>query len=270
MNNLLVEININAIGAVVTIVAIIAVLFAALIVLVSKLTAIKTDEREEKIKDLLSGANCGGCGFAGCADFAKAVLEGRADISSCGPTSKENKAAISKILGVEFSGETLCAFVHCNGGNAAADKFDYIGNNGCTYKATFAGGNKACAFGCLGDGTCAISCDYGAITVENGVAKIDKKKCVACGKCVKACPKKLIELLPEKIKVVVACSSLCKGKDVMTACKNGCIGCGLCEKACPEGAITMQDNLPKIDYAKCTGCLTCVAKCPRKCIHEVK
>ena len=234
MNNLLAEININAIGAVVTIVAIIAVLFAALIVLVSKLTAVKTNEKEEKIKDLLSGANCGGCGYAGCADFAKAVAEGRADISSCGPTSKENKAEISAILGIEFSGETLCAFVHCNGGNAAADKFDYVGNNGCTYKATFAGGNKVCAFGCLGDGTCAIACDYGAIKVENGVAKIDKEKCVACGKCVKACPKKLIELLPEKIKVVVACSALCKGKDVITACKNGCIGCGLCEKACPD------------------------------------
>ena len=123
MNNILAEINFGSIGTVIAIVAVIAVLFAALIVLVSKLTAIKTDEREEKIKDLLSGANCGGCGFAGCADFAKAVLEGRADISSCGPTSKENKAAISKILGVEFSGETLCAFVHCNGGKAAAAAF---------------------------------------------------------------------------------------------------------------------------------------------------
>ena len=121
MNNLLAEINIGSLFTVVGIVAAIAVLFAALIVLVSRLTEIKTDEKEEKIKDLLSGANCGGCGYAGCADFAKALAEGRADISSCGPTSKDNKAAISALLGVEFSGETLCSFVHCNGGNAATE-----------------------------------------------------------------------------------------------------------------------------------------------------
>lgn len=270
MNNLLAEINIGSLLTVVGIVAIIAVLFAALIVLVSRLTAIKTDEKTEKIQDLLSNANCGGCGYAGCAEFAKALAEGKAEISACGPTSNENKAEISALLGKPFTGETLCATVHCNGGNDCKDKFLYVGNSGCYQKATFAGGNKSCPFGCLGDGTCKIACDYGAITVTNGVAKIHRDKCVACGKCVKACPKNLIELLPESIKVYVACSSLCKGKDVVSACKNGCIGCGICAKFCPENAIEMIDDLPRIDYKKCTGCLTCVTKCPRKCIHEIK
>lgn len=271
MYNLLAQINLNTLFTVVGIVAAIAIIFAALIAVVSHFTAVKTDEKVEKIQDLLSNANCGGCGYAGCADFAKAVAEGKADISSCGPTSPENKAKIAAILGKPFaSGGELCAFVHCNGGNLCEDKFFYVGNSGCTAKCSFAGGNKACAFGCLGDGTCASVCDFGAITVNGGVAKVNPEKCVACGKCVKACPKHIIELLPKSIKVLVACSSLNKGKDVLAACKNGCIGCGLCAKNCPAGAIEMVDNLPKIDYSKCTGCLTCVNKCPRKCIHEVK
>lgn len=270
LSNLLAEINFSALGAAVTIMAIIAVLFAVLIVIVSHFTAVKTDEKAEQIKDLLSNANCGGCGYAGCADFAKALAEGKADISACGPTSKENKKKIAELLGATVSGEDLAAFVHCNGGAAAADKFVYVGNKGCGAINAVGGGNKACAFGCLGDGTCAAACDFDAVKITDGVAAVDKEKCVACGKCVKACPKHIIELLPKTVKVIVACSSLCKGKDVISACKNGCIGCGICAKFCPENAIEMKDNLPKIDYKKCSGCLTCVEKCPRKCIHEIK
>lgn len=270
MYNLLAQINLNTLFTVVGIVAAIAILFAVLIMLVSRFTAVKTDEKVEQIKDLLSGANCGGCGFAGCADFAKALAEGKADISACGPTATDNKAKIATILGKSFSGGETCAFVHCFGGNACENKFHYVGNKGCDAKCAFAGGNKACAFGCLGDGTCAAVCDYDAIKVVDGVAKVNPDKCVACGKCVRACPKRIIELLPKNIKVLVVCSSLLKGKDVMSACKNGCIGCGICAKSCPENAIEMIDNLPKIDYSKCTGCLTCVNKCPRKCIHEIK
>lgn len=271
MNNFLASINFNALLAVIGIVASIAILFAALIVIVSHFTAVKTDEKTEKIKDLLSNANCGGCGYAGCADFAKALAEGKADISSCGPTSKDNKIKIAETLGktVDTSVQKA-AIAHCNGGADCADKFGYVGNIGCTAKIAVGGGNKACAFGCLGDGTCVAACDYDAISIINGVAKINRDECVACGKCVTACPKRLIELLPVDIKVYVACSSLCKGKDVISACKNGCIGCGICAKFCPENAIVMTDNLPKIDYNKCTGCLTCVTKCPRKCIHEIK
>ena len=271
MYNLLAQINLNTLFTVIGIVAAIAIIFAALIVTVSRFTAVKTDEKTEAIKDLLSNANCGGCGYAGCADFAKAVAEGKADISACGPTSAENKAKIAAILGKTFAtGGELCAFVHCSGGDACADNFLYVGNGGCVAKCAFAGGNKACSFGCLGDGTCASVCDYDAIKIADGVAKVNPEKCVACGKCVKACPKHIIELLPKDIKVLVACSSQNKGKDVMSACKNGCIGCGLCAKFCPESAIEMNDNLPKIDYSKCSGCLTCVTKCPRKCIHEIK
>ena len=269
MNNLL-AVNLTTVLTVVGIVAAIAIIFAALIVLVSRLTAVKTDEKTEKTKELLANANCGGCGYAGCADFAKALAEGKADISDCGPTSKENKAKIAEILGLPYAAaEEKFAVVHCAGGAACADKFIYVGNEGCGALNALSGGNKACAYGCLGDGTCKATCDYGAITVKDGIAVTDKEKCVACGKCVKACPKKIIDLLPKSTVYYVACSSLCKGKEVMNACKNGCIGCGICAKFCPEGAIEMVDNLPKIDYVKCVSCGACAEKCPRKIIRKL-
>ena len=205
MNNLLAEINLTTLFTVVGIVAAIAIIFAVLIVLVSRLTAIETDEKTEKVKDLLAGANCGGCGYAGCADFAKALAEGKAELSACGPTAKDNKAKIAEVLGKNFAaGEGTFAVVKCAGGFDCADKFIYVGNAGCTAKISFGGGNKACAYGCLGDGTCAKACDYGAVTVINGVAKVDKDKCVSCGKCVKACPKNIVALIPKSAVYYVA------------------------------------------------------------------
>ncbi|MBQ9485842.1 MAG: RnfABCDGE type electron transport complex subunit B [Clostridia bacterium] len=267
---LLAPINVSKLFIVVGIVAAIAVIFAVLIVLVSRLTAVKSDRKTEEIQDLLAGANCGGCGYAGCSDFAKALTEGKADVSACGPTAKENKAEIAAKLSVPFSAtEDLFAIVHCAGGINCNDKFDYVGNQGCIAKSSFAGGNKECPFGCLGDGSCVKACDFDAITVKDGVAATDKEKCAACGKCVKTCPKRLIGFIPKKAKVYIACSSLCRGKDVINACKKGCIGCGICAKACPALAITITDNLPVIDYTKCTGCTACAEKCPRKCIVKI-
>lgn len=251
------------------IVAILAVLFAALIVLVSKLCAVEKNETAEKIQELLAGANCGGCGYAGCADFAKALAEGRAEVKSCGPTPNENKATIAEILGQPFAAEEKkVAAVHCAGGAISLDKYKYVGNEGCVIQSTFMGGKKVCPQGCLGGGTCESKCPYHAIAVKNGVAVVDNSLCEACGLCVNSCPKHIIDYVPVSAKVYVACSTTCRGKEVMTTCKSGCIGCGLCAKNCPEHAITMVDNLPVIDYSKCSGCKTCVLKCPRKCIKE--
>ena len=268
--NLLKNVNWGTVGIVLIITAVLAIVFALLIVTVSKLCAVKEDEKAKAISEKLAGANCGGCGFAGCADFAKALSEGKADITGCGPTSKENKAEIANILGVPFSDSgDVFAVVHCGGGENAKDKFGYVGAEGCVAQSKFMGGKKVCSFGCLGEGTCKSQCPYNAILIEKGVAKVDKALCEACGLCVKGCPKNIIELIPKSSKVYIACSSKCRGKDVMDACSFGCIGCGLCAKNCPENAITMVDNLPVIDYLKCTGCLTCVTKCPRKCIKEL-
>lgn len=267
---LLKDIDVNVLLTVLAIVAVLAVVFAALIVATSKVCAVQTDEKVEKIKEQLSGANCGGCGFAGCADFAKALAEGKAEISGCGPTSSENKKKIAEILGVPFSlEEEKIAVVHCMGGDNAKEKFKYIGNEGCSEEIDFMGGKKLCPHGCIGSGSCEKGCLYNAVTVTHGVAKVDAAKCTACGVCTSVCPKKIIEMIPKSAKVYIACSTTCRGKDVMNACSAGCIGCGLCVKNCPTLAITMENNLPKIDYSKCIGCHNCVLKCPRKCIKEL-
>lgn len=269
-NLILASINWGKVGIVIGIVALLAVVFAVLILVVSKFCSVKEDETVSKIAENLAGANCGGCGYAGCDGFAKALAEGKAEIKDCGATSNENKAKIAEILGVPFAAsEPVYAVVKCAGGGDAKDKYEYVGNNGCTAEVAYLGGKKACPSGCMGAGTCEKECPYGAIKVKEGVSLVDKALCEACGACVKKCPKHIIELIPKKAKVYVACSTKCRGKDVMNVCKVGCIGCGLCAKNCPEGAITMVDNLPVIDYSKCTGCKTCVLKCPRKTIKEI-
>ena len=267
---LLASINITSVLIVVGIVALLAIIFALLISLVSKLCFVKEDERISAVAEHVAGANCGGCGYAGCADYAKALVEGKATLKDCGATSNEEKEEIAKILNLPFSAtvETF-AIVKCAGGNNCKDRFDYVGNKGCDNQNAILGGRKVCIEGCLGDGSCAEVCIGNGITVENGVAVVDKALCASCGACVKKCPKNLIELIPKTAKVYVACSTKCRGKDVMGACSVGCIGCGLCAKNCPDGAITMVNNLPVIDYEKCSGCLTCVSKCPRKSIREI-
>ena len=270
MQNLLLRpVNVNGLLIVIAIVAVLAIAFALLIVLVSKLCAVEVDEKAEAIAEHLSGANCGGCGFAGCADFAKALSEGRAQISACGPTSSESKAKIAQILGQEVKEEEpVIAVVHCAGGINAIDKYIYVGNEGCKTQNALQGGKKACSFGCIGEGSCAAKCPYHAIHIVDGYAKVSSELCFSCGVCIKECPKKIISMVPKKANVYVACSSNCKGKDVMSVCKVGCIGCGLCAKNCPHDAISIVDNLAVIDYTKCTGCKTCVAKCPKKIIRE--
>lgn len=263
-------ISTNTLLIVLGIVAVLAVAFAVFIMLVSKLCAVPVDEKTDKIKEQLAGANCGGCGFAGCADFAKALAEGRTEMSNCSATSAESKKIISEILGIPYDAEEqVIAVVHCSGGDNCKDKFEYVGNGGCAMQSSFMGGKKACSYGCLGGGTCSSVCQHNAVTLENGVAVTNKNLCESCGLCKKNCPKHLIGFIPKSAVVYVACSSLCKGKDVMNACSVGCIGCGLCAKSCPQKAIEMVNNYPVIDYKKCTGCKSCIGKCPRKSIKEV-
>ncbi len=267
---LLKPIDFNKILLIIGIIAILSIILALLIVLISKLCFVQEDEKAKAISSHLGGANCGGCGYAGCADFAKALSNGEAQVNACGSISDEDKKAICDIMGVPFvSAPKTFAVVKCAGGINAKDKFDYVGTPSCLVENLSLGGRKICLDGCLGHGTCASVCSENGIKVKNGVAVIDSKSCLSCGACVIKCPKNLIELIPRTAKVYIACSSKCRGKEVMNACSVGCIGCGLCAKNCPNGAITMENNLPVIDYKKCTGCLVCVQKCPRKIIKEI-
>ncbi|MGN1373110.1 MAG: RnfABCDGE type electron transport complex subunit B [Candidatus Coproplasma sp.] len=246
-----------------------ALLIGALILIVGKVFKVDVDEKVTKIMENLAGANCGGCGCSGCAGFADKLAKGEGDLSACHVTSPEKKAEIAKLLGIELSEEErTVAVVKCNGGSNSVDAFVYSGNPTCAGCASLLGGNKVCKTACLGCGDCAGVCPEGAIKITDRLSSVDPDACVSCGACIEACPKKIIERIPASAPVYVACSSKCKGKDVMNSCKVGCIGCTMCAKKCPHGAIKMVDNLPVFDYTKCTGCKTCVAACPRHIIID--
>jgi len=246
-----------------------AILIGVLILVVGKVFKVDTDEKVTKILENLAGANCGGCGCSGCAGFANKLASGEGDLSCCHVTSPEKKAEIAKLLGIELKDEEpTVAVVKCAGGEAAENAFAYFGAPTCSAANTLLAGFKVCKYGCLGCGDCADVCPEKAIFISGGRAHVNPDACVSCGACMAKCPKKIIERIPKIAPVYVACSSACKGKEVMNACKVGCIGCGMCARKCPNGAITMVNNLPVFDYKKCTGCKTCVAACPRHIIVD--
>ena len=258
------------VGISVAIAAGIALVLAVLIVVLSKVCKVEEDARIGQVNELLAGANCGGCGYPGCSGFAKALVEGNAELSACGQTSCENVKKIADILGVDAgSGVETVVVVGCIGGDQCNNDYQYVGEKDCLSQNILMGGCKSCKEGCLGDGTCAKACPYGAIKVENGVAHVDVELCRSCGVCINTCPKSLMKRVPKNAKVYIACSSHCRGKEVMGQCKVGCIASGICAKNCPSGAITMVNNLPVIDYTKCTNCGLCLEKCPRKCIKYI-
>ena len=211
---------------------VLGILSAVILYVVAQKFRVEEDPRIDEVEKMLPGANCGGCGFAGCRGMADALVK-QDDISS----------------------------LFCPVGGGAVASSLYIGETGC-------------AFGCLGYGDCVAACTFGAITIDpaTGLPVVDPDKCTACGACVKACPKKIIELRkkwPKNRAVYVSCVSKDKGAVVMKACKAGCIGCGKCEKVCAFGAITVENNLAYIDPQKCKLCRKCVNECPTGAIRLV-
>lgn len=234
--------------------------------------AVPVDEKAAAIRDVLPGANCGGCGFAGCSGLADAISKGLAPVNKCPVGGPEVAAKIAAIMGVEADGgERQVAHVRCLGGcDRAVDRFEYKGISDCLAATMVTnGGHKACSYGCLGFGTCVKACPFGALSMgPDGLPVVDREKCTGCGKCVAACPKGLMFLAPASKTVHIRCNNKDKAPVVRKVCKVGCIACGACARACPSQAITVADNLARIDYTKCTNCGTCVAKCPVKVIVD--
>ena len=245
--------------------------FGCALAIASKVFEVKKDPREEAVLGLLAGANCGGCGYPGCAGCAAAIVKGDAPVTACAPAGPDAAVKIAEIMGKTASvGERETAFVRCNGGTAAAKRFEYVGIHDCTAALKVAGGPLECEWGCLGFGSCVQVCKFGAIKIgENGVAIVDRDKCTDCMTCASVCPRKLIVSVPASKQVRVACVNQDKGKAAMTVCQNSCIGCGLCQKECRKDAIHVVNGVAVIDYAKCVNCKLCTKVCPRDAITPI-
>ncbi|HBX90576.1 MAG TPA: ferredoxin, partial [Alistipes sp.] len=246
------------------------VLAAVILYFVAQKFRVEEDPRIDEVEKMLPGANCGGCGFAGCRGMADALVA-RDDISAlfCPVGGGDCMKAIAGYLGkAAAEKEPQTATVRCGGTCAKRPRINtFDGAKSCAVASSLYAGQTACSFGCLGFGDCVDVCSFGALTIdsETGLPVVDPDKCTACGACVKACPKAIIELRkkwPKNRAVYVSCVSKDKGAAVMKACKAGCIGCGKCAKACAFDAIRVENNLAYIDPQKCKLCRKCVNECP--------
>lgn len=242
-----------------------------LLALAAKFLAVEEDPRIERITELLPGANCGGCAFAGCADYAKAIVIDGAEINLCAPGGEAVMKALSAMMGVEASAaEKKVAMVLCGGNSEKAPrKFKYNGVADCTAANSTGGGDKICTYGCLGYGSCSRACPVAAIEISSSLAVIHPDICIGCGACVRTCPRKLIKMVPANKSIHVMCSSKDKGPVVKKACSVGCIGCSVCTKLAENEAIKMEGFLAVVDYSKDLTSAKVIKKCPGKCIVNI-
>ena len=238
--------------------------------LAAKKFAVKIDPREAAILEVLSGANCGACAYPGCSAYAKAVASGEAAPNLCTPGGQGTITQIANIMGVAaVTSDPQVAVVICQGDEERpAAKDHHLGISDCNAAQRIADGPKECPGGCLGLGTCARICPFGAIEITpSALAVISREKCTGCRKCVSACPRGVIRMTPLSASVHVLCNSRDKGAQVRKYCKVGCIACHICVKTAPE-AYRVEDNLATVVYTQPVGAEAAVAKCPTKCIRD--
>lgn len=270
--------NAQVIQAVWAVVCLLTIGVAAGVVigLVVRFFGAEPDPRIERVEGLLPGANCGGCGFPGCSGFAEALVKGKvSDPGMCSSCTAAAVEAICGLLGLTASARVpQVAVVLCGGDRErAAEAARYNGVADCVDAVLVAGGAKGCRYGCLGLGSCARACPFGAIEMTaRGIAVVHPELCTGCGKCVRTCPRKLIRLVPRTTPVHVLCSSPEKGPAKRAVCKAACIACRKCVKAAGEEHISMKGFLAVVNYdnpppptvaAECpTGCLAAVPGAP--------
>lgn len=252
--------------------SILGFIFAGLLALAADYFKVEEDPRVKALLAILPGSNCGACGEAGCHALAEKLAKGEASIDACVSGGVEVAEKLAQVMEVSTPAG-LCkniAVVHCGAKEKQRKiKAVYHGVKTCAGSEMVSGGGLACSYGCLGYGDCFCVCPFDAIRMEEGLPHIDIKKCTACGKCVSACPRDIIEVVPCGLDAVIACSSRDTAGETRKNCPVGCIACRICEKAAPE-VFKVEDNLAKMDYSK-TGvnCSAALEKCPTKCILAI-
>jgi electron transport complex protein RnfB len=231
----------------------VGLLFAVVLLIASEKLKVKMDPKIEQVYKVLPHIDCGACGYAGCASYAKAVVENPAElIGKCSPGGGATAEKIGLILNLQISdqGAPKRPIVHCRA--HTSDKTYYAAYQGietCTAANAMAL-VQACKFGCLGFSDCVASCKFDALHIVDGLATVDYEKCTGCGACARACPRNLIQMVPFKHEnvITVSCSSKETGKNTRAMCQVGCIACGICTKQ--SEVFTVADNLARVDYEK--------------------
>ena len=257
----------------------IGLIAALLLYFASRKFAVHEDERIGQVSAVLPQANCGGCGFPGCAGFAgacvKAADKGSLEGLLCPVGGQPVMEQVAGILGMAVEATApKVAVVRCNGSCENRPRLvSYDGAQSCKVQQMTGMGETGCPYGCLGCGDCVEACQFDAIRInpETMLPEVDEEKCTACGACSKACPRQIIEIRlkgPRGRRMVVLCNNKDKGAIANKACKASCIGCGKCVKTCEKfEAITLENNLAYIDAEKCKLCRKCEEACPKGAIH---
>ena len=242
------------------ILSIIGLISATLLYVISRKFHVEEDARIDEIESILPGANCGGCGYAGCRNFAEQCVKATSlDTLLCPVGGNEVMQKIAPILGLQAVEQApRIAVVRCNGScENRPHTSHYEGAHSCAVVASLYSGESNCNYGCLGEGDCAAACEFGGIVMDpvTRLPRINPDICIACGSCAKACPRHIIELRKrEEPRIYVACNNKDKGIIARKICAVACIGCGKCVKSCPNEAISLTDNLAYIDDKLCLAC----------------
>ena len=259
----------------VTMVAI-GLLAAVVLYFVANKFRVIEDPRIDDVDEILPGANCGGCGYAGCRAFAENLVKaGTMEGFYCPVGGNEVMNKVAPLLGLDAAEKKpQIAVLRCNGSiKNSVPKFIYDGDNTCSFTTNLTAGTGGCSFGCLGGGECVDACDFDAMYMDPETnLPVIKDNCVACGACVEACPRDIIELRnrgPKERRIFVSCVNQEKGPLAKQNCTVACIGCKACVKVCNFDAIDFNNFLAYINYEACTLCRKCVEVCPTDAIHEV-
>ena len=251
----------------------IGLFFALMLTIADKKLIVVEDPLVTKVDELLPGANCGACGLPGCCALAESIVAGNDLITKCPVCEKENRQKIAKLLGIEVEiGERSVAVVLCQGGKSnVIQKADYDGVATCLGVSIVSGGDKACEYGCLGQGDCVDACKFNAIFInDEGLPEVDRVKCTGCGKCAEVCPRQIIKMHKISHKVFVLCQNHDRGKAAKAACKTACIGCSICVKKDESGGFIMDNFLATVGHEKYgTSMQLPTDKCPTNAIVAI-
>jgi Na+-translocating ferredoxin:NAD+ oxidoreductase RNF subunit RnfB len=263
-------------GAAVLVLGALAGAFGLVLAIADRFLRVEVDPRQSQIEEILPRANCGSCGYGGCAAYAEALAKGEAAPNACTPGGPEVAGKIARIMGIQVGGFVpKVAVIKCQGTpETTSDRFRYVGEHDCRAAAATQFGQTACTYACLGMGTCVRACPFDAMVMDeaSGLPRVLEDRCTACGTCAEVCPKNIIEILPKDRYVHVLCRNRDPGKATRQTCKVGCIACRACEKVCPvEGkAVHVQGNLATVDMETCISCGKCAAACPTSCIGNYR